>query len=465
MRRLGEPGRSAMRIVIAGEDEVAIRLAADLMGEHAVFLVCPEKVAGPKIDRLDAGVVYGSATATQVLRTAKVQDADIFIAATPRDEQNLAACVVAKHLGAQRTVCFLFRPDLRDAIDESGLFAASVGIDTIIRPSEKLAREILRIVTVPGALDVEIFEGGKVQLFRHAVEENAPIIQGLLKDVNLPANVVIVMVRRGEEIFVPKGNTQLRPGDKVTAMGDPAGMERLLFRYLRARDHGHEARRVTIVGAGEVGVAVALGLEDLGWSVKVIETKPERCEEVARVLNSLVLQGSGTDLDLLEQERVADDSALVAVTHNDERNLLVSLLAKHLGVPRIITRASSHSTERLFDKVGIDVVRSAQGAAIQSVVRGVVASRAELLAELEHGDAMVIERVLPAELAPTSLGALKVPEFTIIGAILRGNDVIIPKGSDTLQGNDRILVFCTREHEQEVTDFFKHELLKQHSSR
>jgi trk system potassium uptake protein TrkA len=454
-----------MRIVIGGEDEVAIRLAAELMGEHAVFLVCPESAAGPKIDRLDAGVVYGSVTSSQVLHTARVQEADIFIAATPYDEQNLVACVVAKHLGAGRTVCFLFRPDLRAAIDESAVFAASVGIDTFIRPAEKLAREILRIITVPGALDVEIFEGGKVQLFRHAVEENAPITHAQLKNIDLPANVVIVMVRRGEEIFVPKGNTQLQPGDKVTAMGDPAGMERLLFRSLRARHHRHDARRVTVVGAGEVGVAVALGLEDLGWSVKVIESKSDRCEQIARVLNSLVLHGSGTDLDLLEQENIADDSALVAVTNNDERNLLVSLLAKHLGVPRIITRASSHSNERLFDKVGIDVVRSAQGAAIQSVVRGVVASRAKLLAELEHGDAMVIERVLPAELAPTSLGNLKAPEFTIIGAILRGSEVIIPKGSDTLQGNDRILVFCTREHEHKVTDFFKHELLKQHSTR
>jgi trk system potassium uptake protein TrkA len=450
-----------MRILIGGQDEVAFRLAEALMVEHAVFLICPESAAGPRVDRLDVEPVYGAVTSTEALRQAGAPEADIFIACTPYDEQNLVACVVAKHLGAKRTVCFLFRPDLRAALEESTLFAASVGIDTIIRPPEKLAREILRIVTVPGALDVEVFAGGKVQLFRHAVEEGAPITRAALKDVGLPHDVVLVMARRGDEIFVPKGPTRILAGDKVTAMGMPGGMNRLLFRYLRAGTHGRDPRRVTIVGGGEVGLAVALGLEDLGWDVKVIEVKPERCEEIARVLNSLVLQGDGADLDLLQAERVAEDSVLVAVTSNDERNLLVSLIAKHLGVPRIITRADNPANERLFEKVGIDVVRSAQGAAIQSVLRSVVASRAELLAELEHGDAMVIEREIPPELPPTPLMELKAPEFTIIGAILRGGKVIIPKGKDTLEGRDRILVFCTREHEEEARDFFARRLLRE----
>jgi len=443
-----------MQIVIGGEDEVAFGLAEALMGEHGVFLILPESASGPRIDSLDVEPVYGQLTASRTLTRAGVQNADLFIASTPYDEQNLVACVVAKRLGARKTVCFLFRPDFRTAIDESALFASAVGIDSIIRPAEQLSREILRIVNVPGALDVEIFEQGRVQLFRHAVEPGAPITRAPLMDVGLPSDVVLAMVRRGDEIVIPKGNTLLEPGDKVTAMGNPAGMNRLLFRFLRSTDHVRDARRVTVVGAGEVGLAVALGLEDLGWEVKIIEPNPERCEEVARVSNSLVLQGDGANLYLLEQERVAEDSVVVAVTSNDERNLLVSLVAKSLGVPRIITRADITANERLFEKVGIDVVRSAKGAAIQSVVRGVVSSRAELLAELEHGDAMVLELVLVAGLEPKALSALRPPESAIIGTIVRGNQVITPSGRDTIQGGDRVLVFCTREHEHQVRDFF-----------
>jgi trk system potassium uptake protein TrkA len=309
---------------------------------------------------------------------------------------------------------------------------------------------------------VEIFEGGKVQLFRHAVEKGSRIVRAPLKDLGIPPGVVFVMVRRGDEIFVPKGNTALEPGDKVTAMGNPGDMNRLLGRFLRGESRGREPRRATIVGGGDVGLAVALGLEDLGWEVKVIEPQPQRCEEISRVLNSLVLQGDGANLDLLEAERVAEDSVLIAVTSNDEKNLLVSLLAKHLGVARIVTRADIPANERLFEKVGIDVVRSAQGAAIQSVLRNVIATRAELLAELEHGDAMVLEFELPEEMATSSLEDLHSPEFAIIGAILRDQSVIIPKGKDSLEAKDRILVFCTAENEEEVREFFTQGILKNH---
>lgn len=452
-----------MRIVIAGEDEVAFRLVQALTNEHSVFLICPESAAGPRVDRLDVDPIYGDLTSTDTLHEASSEPIDLFIACSPYDEKNLVACVVAKSIGAKRTVCFLFRPDFRAAISDSSLFAARLGISHIVRPTEQLAREILRIVTVPGALDVEIFEGGKVQLFRHAVEEGARITRAPLKDVGVPSDIVLVMVRRGDDIFVPKGHTRLHPGDKVTAMGNPAGMNRLLFRFLRATGRGRESRRATVVGGGDVGLAVALGLEDLGWNIKLIEPRPKRCEEISRVLNSLVLKGDGANLELLESERVSEDSVLIAVTSNDEKNLLVSLLAKNLGVPRIVTRADTIVNERLFEKVGIDVVRSAQGAAIQSVLRNVVATRAELLAELEHGEAMVLELELPSDLPPTPLGEVRAPEFAIVGAILRENRVIIPKGVDTLQGKDRILVFCTVEYEREVRDFFLERLPRKSS--
>jgi trk system potassium uptake protein TrkA len=450
-----------MRIVIGGEDEVAFGLAEALMGEHSVVLVCPESAAAPRIDRLDIETVYGSATASEVLHRSGAHKADIFVACTPYDEQNLVACVLAKQLGARRTVCFLFRPDFRTALDESKVFAASIGIDSIVRPPEQLAREVIRIATVPGALEVEVFEGGKVRLFRHAIEETAPITRAPLRDLGLPSDVVLVMARRGEESFVPRGDTRLLAGDQVTAMGNPRGMNRLLHKFLRNDSHGREPHSATVVGAGEVGLAVSLGLEDLGWKVKVIERDAKRCEEITRVFNSLVLHGDGTDLDLLEAERIADDSVLIAVTSNDEKNLLVSLLAKHLGVPRIITRADNPNNERLFEKVGVDVVLSAQGAAIQAVVAGAVASRAERLAELEHGDAVVLELALPEELRPVSLEALAAPKSAIIGAVLRGSDVIIPRGKDVLRGTDRVLVFCTREDEEEVRDFFHHRVLRE----
>lgn len=443
-----------MRVVIGGGGETALRLAEALMNDHAVALVCPESARTTRLDRLDVEVVYGAITSTSTLRMAGVEEADLFIASAADDENNLVACVAARHLGTKQTICFLHRLDFQAPKEDRVVLAESLGIDQVVVPAGQLAEEILKIVTIPGALDVGAFVGGRVHLLRHAIEQGALLTKGDLKDVNLPEGVVLVLVRRDEHMFIPKGSTRLKPGDKVTAMGTKAGMNRLLYTYLRGERHGPDQTRATIVGGGSVGLAVARGLEEAGWDVKVIEQHRQRCEEIAPLLKGLVLCGDGTDLDLLESERIGDDPVLVAVTSNDEKNLLVSLLAKQLGVPRILTRVDQQSNERVFEKVGVDVVLSARGAAIQSVLATIGHTKADLLAELEHGDAEVIEIEVPSHFETTPLYGMNSGVFAIIGAILRGGDVIIPRGSDSVEGGDRLLVFCTREDEESVREFF-----------
>jgi len=445
-----------MRIVIGGRDETAFRLAEALMVDHEVTLICHGAAPTTRLDKMDAVVLYGSVTSTAGLREAGIAEADLFVAASTVDEDNLVSCVSARHLGARRTICFLTKLDFRAPKEDRVLLAESLGIDKVVVPAEQLSREILRIVMIPGALDVEVFVGGSVHLLRHGIEAGSAIVQGTLKDVGLPEGVVLVLVRRGDRMFIPKGSSHLQPGDKVTAMGTKAGINRLQQRYIRSAMHGEEATRATIVGGGSVGLAVALGLEEQGWSVRLIEASRPRCEEISPLVRGLVLHGDGTDLDLLESERVGDDPVLVAVTSNDEKNLLVSLLAKHLGVARILTRADLQPNERIFEKVGIDVVLSARGAAIRSVLDGVGHSKADLLAELEHGDAGVIEIEVPPDHPSTALADMKSDIFAIIGAILRRGKVVIPRGSDSIEPSDRLLVFCRREHEIEVRDFFLH---------
>ncbi len=448
-----------MRILIGGEDEVAFRLVEALMKDHAVTLVCPETPQDEnRLARMDVERVLGSMTSPPVLRTAGVEDVDLFIGCSQLDERNLVGCVSAKSLGARRSVCFMMRPHLQLTDEDAQLLAESLGIDEVVRPALLLAEEILRIIAVPGALDVQVFAGGRVHLLRYAVEEGAPITQGPLKEVGVPPGVVLVMARREETVFIPNGDTQFQAGDKLTAMGSMVGINRLLSRSLRAKTREPRRYDATVVGGGTVGVSVAQGLEAAGWSVRVIESKRARCEEIATSLEGLVLHGDGADLDLLEAERIGERPVLVAVTSNDEKNLLVSLLAKSLGVERIVTRADHLSNERLFEQVGIDVVRSARGAAVRSVLRQVDLGRAELLAELEHGDAEVLELVLPDDLPPVSLTRMKSGLFGIIGAILRKGQVIIPRGTDHVEGGDHLLVFCMNDVEEDVREFFLHHL-------
>lgn len=437
-----------MYILVSGDDEIALAISGALMNRHQVVLIHPPGWAAPRLDRLDVERVQGSPSSPEVLQRARIDRCEVFIACASNDELNIVACLAARHLGAKRTICMLTRPGFFDAQENDDELARYLGVDVVVRPWEQLGHEILRIVTVPGALDVEFLADRRVALLRYSVEEGAPVTQNPIKHAPLPKDVTLVMVRRDQEMFIPNGSTQLRAEDKLTAMGTPHGIRELLFRHLRGPTHGADRRSATIVGGGVVGFIVAKGLEESGWDVKIIENSRARCEEIApRLPRSLVLHGDGSDLDLLEEERIGDDPVLVAVTNNDEKNLLVSMLARSLGVDRIITRADRLSNERLFDRVGVDVVRSAHGAVIRTVVRDVLDPRHEIQAELEHGDIHVLELELPEEYTPIALQDIHTNLFSIVGAIVRGREVIIARGDTVLQPLDHLFVFCTQEDE------------------
>ena len=443
-----------MHVIIAGDSDVATNIAELLMEDHEVVLVGDRSASGARLDRLDVEWVQGEPTMASVLLQARVERCGVFVAATDNDEVNLVSCIAARNLGSRRTICLLTRPGFVAVSDGEEALAQSLGIDAVVRPADQLAREVLRIVTVPGALDMEHLVHGKVRLLRHSVEADAPLAGQPLKRIPLPANVVLVMGRRGEEVFVPNGDTTFLEGDKVTAVGTPRGIHELRYRFLRSRSHGRDIEHATIVGGGTVGLLVARGLEANGWKIKLIEIDRERCDRLAPQLKGLVLCGDGTDIALLEEEQVARSPVLIAVTSNDERNLLVSLIARNLGVERIITRADRLSNERMFERVGIDVVRSARGAAIRTVVRDVVGVGRNIRAELEHGDMAIVEMELPADHPNVRIRELAAPIFAIIATVIRDKAVIIPNGETVLRGGDHLLVFTARRDEAEARAHF-----------
>jgi trk system potassium uptake protein len=443
-----------MHIVIAGSDDLAVTIAEALMSRHQVVLYGESRDQFPRLERLDVEVVEGELTVPSDLDALGLGRAGVFVACSDNDEANIVSCLQAQRKGARRTICLLTRPGyshLRGGQDE---LAQSIGVDAIVRPANELAHEILRIIRVPGALDVEHLAAGRVRLLRHVVEQGSTLPEYTLRQTTLPPNVVLAMVRRGDEVFIPDGDTRLQVGDKVTAIGSPRGVDRLLFRYLRAQGHGDERHQAIVIGGGNVGFSIAMGLEAAGWRVKLVESDRERCEIIAPRLKGLVICGDGSDPDLLERERVGEYPVLVAVTSNDEKNLLVSLVARTLGVERIITRADRLANEKMFERVGIDVVRSARGAAIRRVVRSIIEAQDEVKAELEHGDIHIIEFELPADYPQLILADLKRPFFAIVGAVLRGRDVVFPTGRTQLRGGDRLLVLCSQADERAARDHF-----------
>ncbi len=443
-----------MRIIVSGNDSVALAVCEDLMHAHEVVLMGGGDWSRTRLDRMDIEVVEGPPTEGAVLERAGVAHCRVFIACTVNDETNIVSCLSARALGARRTICVLNQPGFVDAKGDDKVLASILGVDLVIRPWELLAQEILRIITIPGALAVELLASQRVALLQHAIEEGSPITRYPIKHYPLPDDVALVGLSRNSVRSIPNGNTQLQPGDKLTIMGTAPGVRALLQKHLLPPKQ-RSPHRATIIGGGVVGMLVAQGLLDEGWKVKLIELSRARCEQIApRLPGCLVLHGDGSDVALLEEEQVSAAPVLMAVTNNDEKNLLISMLARDLGVERIITRAGKLSNEKLFERLGVDVVRSARGAAVRSIVLESLDPRHEIQAELEHGEIHVLELELPASFPPTALEEIHTNLMAIVGAVVRGQEVIIARGSTIIQPGDHLFIFCSQEDEEESRALF-----------
>jgi trk system potassium uptake protein TrkA len=439
--------------VIVGGGEIGFALAQGLADEHDVFVIDHNPEVAGRFEPLDVQFVLGTGTNRDVLGRAGVDRADVLVACTGLDEVNIVTCAVARQMAAPRTFCFVSREDFLQS-GEAARGLAGFGIDRVIWPEAQLAEDIERVVRVPGALDAETFAGGAIQFVEYRLDPDSPLI-GRIGDLHLPPNSLIVAVRRGEQFFIPKGASTLQARDKVLVMGAPEALQAVRRRMTRASESARQ--RVTIVGGGDVGLQLAERLERdrHGIRLTLIERDAARGELIAgRLRHTLVLNGDGTDLELLESEDVGQSDVLVGVIDNDERNLLASLLARQLGVGRIITRVSKRANLHLFERVGIDIAISARGAAVASVLHQVRGDPTRLLAVVEEGAGRILELEVPAGYDPRALRDLAPPVNSIIGAIVRGPQAFVPRGTDRVEPLDRLLVFTTHAAADQVREYF-----------
>jgi trk system potassium uptake protein TrkA len=443
-----------MRIVVVGGGEIGFELARELSVDHSLSVVDILPAVGKRFDALDVTVVTGSGTSADVLAKAGAAGADVLIACTGLDEVNMVACAVARRLGAGRTICFVSREDFEAGSSSAEAVRVHFGIERIIWPEAQLAEEMVRIICSPDAIDAEEFAEGRIRLLEFRLVANSPMTAGPLSSLRLPSGVLVVAVKRGHTLEIPHGQTRLVAHDKIFVMGTRDAIATVVP-MVHGRTGGRGARLVTIIGGGDVGLRLAQRLERSDVELRIIERDQGRGEMLAATLRrALVLHGDGTDLELLESEDIGRSDVLVSVIDNDERNLFASLLGRQLGVRRVLTRVSRAANLRLFERVGIDVALSARGAAVKSLVHDLRGGRAHLLAVLEEGQATIVEVTVPPDFQPRSLIELKAPPQSIVGAIIRGPDVLIPRGSDQIRPDDRLIVFAAAAAVHAVRDYF-----------
>jgi trk system potassium uptake protein TrkA len=442
-----------MRTVIIGAGEVGFNTAQMLSEEgHDVVLVeQSEALVERATEQLDALVIQGNGASPKLLAEAGIRKADLLVAASSSDEANIIACLAAKAQGVSRTVARIHNPDYYDPREP---FAQEMlGIDFIIHTEQMAAEEIKEALLVPGAINVETFAGDSIEVAEVVLNEGSPAVGRPLRDVGLPKGSLMVGVVRHGEALVPRGETVLERRDHVLLI---SGQQRISEVIKAVATNTAPVKDVTIYGGGRIGLRLALALEKVGISVRVIERNEARARYVASQLRKgFVLHDEGISRDFLLQERVDQTDAFVAVTGDDRANLLAAMYARQLGARMTIAGISRGEFAPLADALGVDLTISPRMLAAEAILRFVRKGEVIDVALLESGAEMIEFRVPEGcRVAGRPLSEVGFPQGAIVGALLRDGDVVIPTGKEVLRPGDDAVVFTVEEAVDEVERLF-----------
>ena len=446
-----------MNIIIYGATELGCLIATEFFEDHDITIIDKEEKFTNNFSKLDIGFIIGDAANVDILKQANIKTADLFLACSDSDEVNIVACLTAKRISGIRTVCFVGKKEYKTSLGltKDSDFISDLYIDDIIWPEELLTQDIFRIITVSEALDVENFANGRARLLEYRIKENSVLVDKKVRDCEFPSDTLIVGLTKECCLSIPGGDTVFSADDKAIFMGLSRSLDKLAGRKKKKKG---VTKKVTIIGGGNVGEMLAENLEDARMNVKIIERDTKRCEKLSEVLShTLVINGDGTDLALLNEEDISASDVVVSVTNNDEKNLLCSLLAKQLGVERVISRVSKNANIPLFEKVGIDIALSDKIAALNEVKNSVSGGKVGILATVEQGKGEIIEISINTndnKFNDIKVMDLHLPVKAVISIIQRRNKIIIPKGNTTIKTGDNLIIFTTAENAPNLKAFF-----------
>ncbi|CCO08100.1 Trk system potassium transporter TrkA [Desulforamulus hydrothermalis] len=432
-----------MKITIIGAGKVGFETAKRLCEEgHDILVVDKDESKLARVDeQLDVMILRGNGATAQVLRHPHVVDSELLLAVTDSDEVNIIAGMTGKKLGIKKSIVRVRDPHY--AMDSS-FSREDLGLDLIINPELAAAREIVRMLTMALPVHTEPFGQGKVQMADITVDEGMVLfVNKRIKDLDMPPSCLIVAISRRGDMIVPGGMDFILPGDTLYILGLPSSIDTLVSKVKKRRQK--RIHTVIILGGGRLAYYLADKLCSLGMSVKVIEQNYARCQELAeRLPNALILNGDGTDVDLLKREGIEETDGFVAVTGLDEENLLISLLAKQMGAKMVVAKVSRASYAPIVESLGVDAAVSPRLITASEIVRFIQGGRLLSLFMLLNGKAEVVELIVPAasRVVGKPLAKCGLPKNVIVGAILREDRAIIPEGTEKILAEDRIVVFA-----------------------
>jgi len=335
-----------MKAVIIGAGEVGYHIAKSLYATNDVIVIEQDEEACKRADELDVQVIQGNGANASILSQV-IKGTDILMAVTGSDEVNIVACMASKLIiGDKNKLKTMARVSNPDYIDKPIAKRTSIGIDVMICPELTMASEVAQILAIPSAIDIESFAEGKVEMMELVVSKESYFANKMMKDLHLADCCIVSAIFRKDDVIIPHGGDSIQENDHIVVIGQPSAMKDI--RGLLGEVVGRRSK-VMIIGGGIVGFYLAKLIGKSDADIKIIESRKDRCEEIADELSGvLVLNGDGTDINLLKDEGINEMDVVVSVTDSDEKNLLCSLIAKKLGVKKVIARSDRSDYISLF---------------------------------------------------------------------------------------------------------------------
>ncbi|MDR9380256.1 MAG: Trk system potassium transporter TrkA [Natronomonas sp.] len=442
-----------MRTVIVGAGEVGTSIARSLAADHDVVVIDidPDRAEQLKYD-LDVMTLTGDGTSLSTLRTANIEAADLFIASTDDDRTNLVACETAKTVGDPFTIA---RTKSVEYLETWELTEKAFGVDFMVCSDLLSAENIVRVIGLPSAVDVDPFAGGLVQMAEFEIGPESPVAGHTVAEADRFESLTFAGLFRDDELVLPRGDTVIKAGDRAVVIGSPESVQGFSSDIAPEATPG-QADEIVVIGGSEIGYQTARLLEERDLSPRIIERDHARARKLAEKLpNTLVMEHDATDTEFLGREHVDEADIVIAALDSDERNLLVSMLAKRLGTDRVVAVVDNGEYVTLFEEIGIDVAINPRQVTAEEITRFTHGGVAENIAVLEGDQAEVLELELTdsSELIhrPIRDIAADIDADLVFGAITRNREMITPRGDTELQIGDHIIVFVESSFVDELT--------------
>jgi trk system potassium uptake protein TrkA len=434
-----------MKILVAGTGTLGFSVARKFSEErHDVVLVGEDEDALRRAqDVMDVGAVAGKASTPSVLLEAGLRSADILVAVTGSDETNIVACLIAETVS--KRIARVARIHDPAYLGETGIIdKSSLSIDLVISPEEEVARAVSALAATPGASDVLVFAGGQVQVFGVEVDHRSPMAGKPIRDLRRRPDekLLVAGVYRDELVSAPSGDMRVTPGDTLFFVSDRPSVRRVLARMGK---RWTRTRKVIIAGGGWEGVSIARRLSADGIHTKLIERDPVLCQRLSQMLHdTLILNGDCMDEALLGDEGIRRADLFVAALGNETENILAALLAKRFGARRVAALVDRPEYMPFASTIGVDVVVSPLLAALNPILQ--LARRGRVLAVRTLRENLVegIEFVAAEDsgIVGLPLAMLRMPHGSLVGAIVRDGEVIVPDGSSVVRPGDSVVLFA-----------------------